>query len=47
MKRKNQRNSVSKLREEVSEANGMTNPTVAGVDLGDSTSLTKGPNGEK
>jgi transposase len=48
MKRKNERNSVRTLRGGASMANAMTNPTVAGVDLGDSTSLVTvlSPNGD-
>jgi transposase len=39
IKQKNQRNGVTKLRREIAPATDMTNPTVAGVDLGDSSSL--------
>lgn len=39
IKQKNQKNGVTSLRPEIGHATGMTNPTVAGVDLGDSSSL--------
>ena len=39
MKQKGQKVIVAKLRPEIVRASGMTNPIVAGVDLGDSSSL--------